>query len=125
MSLKQLGAVALMSVLIVSISALLTFVRDQVFAQGYAGAGSSVLTVPVEAPPPGWLGSFTVLEQKGVKQVVLVDPVSKRIGVYEVSLADNGIRFCSMRELNADFQLRVYNGVEPLPQQIEQNFRSN
>ena len=122
MNLKQFWSVLLMSVLIIAVSAMLTYLRDEVFAQAQLGPdGLPVINVPVQAQPPKWLGSFERLEQQNLQQVIIVDPESQRIGVYHVDPAGQ-IHFVNIRHINADFQLRVFNGVEPLPQYIEQHF---
>lgn len=98
--------------------------RTHVYAQ-HSGWGSPVpnqqmpFEIPVQPVPSTWLVSFTDLEQKQVKQVIIVNPEEKRIGVYEISLRDGSIQFCGMRELTADFRMKVHNGKDPLPQQIE------
>ncbi|MGL6225612.1 MAG: hypothetical protein ACRC10_03185 [Thermoguttaceae bacterium] len=98
--------------------------RTKVYAQhsgwgGPAPVQQMPFEIPVQPVPSTWLVSFTDLQQKQVKQVIIVNPEEKRIGVYEISLQDGSIQFCGMRELTADFRMKVHNGKDPLPQQIE------
>ena len=127
MNLKQFWSVLLMSVLMIAVSAMLTYIRDEVFAQPPLGPnGLPVFNVPVQAQPPKWLASFERLEHQNVQQVIIVDPETQRIGVYHVD--QNGqIQLVNIRHINADLQLRVFDAAPPFPQEIEQNFhrRSN
>ena len=120
MNVKQLLVLNLILALIVGgIWLLSTGSRQNAFAQNWGGPAQMPFEIPVQPVPSTWLVSFTVLEHKHVKQVIIVNPEAKRIGVYEVSLIDGSIQYCGMRELTADFQMKVHNGREPLPQQIE------
>ncbi|MCL2304397.1 MAG: hypothetical protein FWC43_03545 [Planctomycetaceae bacterium] len=119
MSLKQFWSVLLMSVLILAVSAMLTYVRDEVFAQQ---GGLPVLSVPVQSQPPKWLVSFERLENQNVQQVIIVDPETQRIGVYHVGLESGRIQLVNIRHINADLQMRIFDAAEPLPQDIEQHY---
>ena len=128
MNLKLFWSVLLMSVLIIAVSAVLTYIRDDVFAQTQFGPnGLPVMSVPVQTQPPKWLVSFERLEQQNVQQVIIVDPETQRIGVYHVGLEDGQIQLVNIRHINADLLLRVFDAAPPFPQEIEQNFhrRSN
>jgi len=125
MKFKQFCSVLLMSALIVAISAMLTYVRDEVFAQNQFGPnGLPVLNVPVQAQPPKWLVSFERLNDQNMQQVIIVDPETQRIAVYRVGLSDGIIHFFNLRHINADLRLRVYDAVGPLPQEIERHYNS-
>jgi len=120
MNLKQFWSVLLMAALIIVVSAILTHVRDGVFAQG----GLPVMNVPVKAQLPKWLVSFERLDRQNVQQVIIVDPESQRIGVYHVGLDNGFIELKNIRHINADLQMRVYDAVEPFPQYIEEFYLS-
>ena len=123
MKFKQFCSVLLMSVLIVAVSAIMTYVRDEVFAQNQIGSnGLPTLNVPVQAQPPKWLVSFERLDDQNMLQVIIVDPETQRIAVYRVGLNDGLIHLFNIRHINADLQLRVYDAVGPLPQEIEQHY---
>jgi hypothetical protein len=125
MSIKQFGALVLMSGLIVTVSTVISVVRDQVFAQPvYSNGPNPTLNVPVEAQPPKWLVGFERLDNQDVQVVTIVDPESKRIGVYKVDLNDRKIYLQSIRSVDMDLRLHVYNATAPFPQYIDQNFRN-
>ncbi len=115
-----------MSVLIVSVSAVLTYVRDEVFAQGQYNSqgGLPTINVPIQTQTPKWLVSFEKLEDQNVEQVIIVDPETQRIGVYRVGLDNGEIRLANIRHINADLQLRAYDCVDVYPQQIEKHFQT-
>ena len=123
MKFKQFCSVLLMSALIVAVSAALTYLRDDVFAQNqYNSNGLPTLNVPVQAQPPKWLVSFERLDDQNVQQVIIVDPETQRIGVYRVGLNDGVIRLFNIRHINADLQLRIHDAAGPLPQELEHHF---
>ena len=125
MKFKQFCSVLLMSALIVAVSAILTYVRDEVFAQNQFGPnGLPVLNVPVQAQSPKWLVSFERLNDQNMQQVIIVDPETQRIAVYRIGLSDGLIHLFNVRHINADLQLRVYDAVGPLPQEIEQHYNN-
>ncbi|MGL6194788.1 MAG: hypothetical protein ACRC2T_08205 [Thermoguttaceae bacterium] len=141
MKLKQFCAVALMSVLIISVSALLTYVRDIVFAQGQvqsaqgqqqsyqeyqikSGGNGPALAVPVLPQPPKWLVSFYNLPNEQAQLITVVDPETQRIAVYKVWFDEEyKIQLKSVREIAGDLKLRVYNGADPLPEFIDKTLR--
>jgi len=129
MNLKQFWSILLMSVLILAVSAMLMYVRNEVFAQHipFGPNGSPMINVPVQAQLPKWLVSFERLDNQNVQQIIIVDPETQRIGVYRVGLDNGQIQLANIRHINADLQLRVFDAAPPFPQEIEQNFnrRSN
>ena len=126
MSVKQFGALVLMSGLIVVVSTIISVVRDQVFAlPPYSGGPNPTLNVPVEAQPPKWLVGFERLANQDVQVVTIVDPESKKIGVYKIGLNDASIHLRSIRPVDMDLQLHAFNATDPLPQYIKQNFKNS
>ena len=125
MNLKQFCSLLLMSVLILAVSAMLTYIRDEVFAQTQFGqSGLPVTNVPVQMQSAKWLCSFERLEQQNVQQVIIVDPETQRIAVYHVGL-DGQIQLFNIRHINADLQMRVFDAAEPFPQYIEEHYLKN
>ena len=128
MNLKQFWSILLMSVLILAVSAILTYMRDEVFAQPQIGPnGLPVINVPVQGQPPKWLVSFERLEHLNMQQMIIVDPETQRIAVYNIGLDDAKIYIKNVRHINADLQLRVFDAPDdgPSPQEIEQIYLRN
>ena len=126
MKLKQFWSILLMSVLIIAVSAMLTYIRDEVFAQTPFGPnGMPAMNVPVQVQSAKWLCSFERLEQQNVQQVIIVDPETQRIAVYHVGLDNGQIQLFNIRHINADLQLRVFDAAEPFPQYIEEHYLKN
>lgn len=111
---------------IFSISVLWSLVKDDAFAQppqnfnDQLSSGLPVLEVPMQKESSKWLGSFEMIPEQNVQQVIIVDPESQRIAVYHVDW-DGTIHFKNVRHINADLKLRVHNAAYPWPQHIERD----
>jgi hypothetical protein len=53
------------------------------------------------------------------QQVVVIDPLQRCMAVYHVRLDSGQIELKSVRNIQWDLQLLEFNGVRPLPQEIQ------
>ena len=53
-----------------------------------------------------------------VQQLTVIDPRMRVMSVYHLDLATGAITLRSVRNITWDLQLREFNGVAPLPQEI-------
>ena len=77
--------------------------------------------------PPRMLVDFMTVDdpRTGLKsrRVTVVDPESRRICVYAVAIGgpnDGKVELLSVRHIHADLQIEVFNGVDPMPNQLEE-----
>lgn len=121
---KSFWTLVLLSTLVVFTIVVSGWVRSPLYAQpGRTGNPGTQLEIPMLGPPPKWLVNFSTREDLGVQTITIVDPESKTVGVYRVRLDNCEIQMKSIRNISADLKLNVYNGVDPLPQHIEQDIR--
>jgi hypothetical protein len=62
--------------------------------------------------------SATVGDKGQFQQLTVIDPRMRVMSVYHVDLASGAITLRSVRNITWDLQLREFNGVAPLPQEI-------
>jgi hypothetical protein len=62
--------------------------------------------------------TLTAMVSDKVQQLTVIDPRLRVMSVYHVELATGAITLRSVRNITWDLQLRVFNGVAPLPQEI-------
>ena len=70
-------------------------------------AGSELITV-----------SAMVGDKGQVQQLTVIDPRTRVMSVYHLELSSGAITLRSVRNITWDLQLREFNGVAPLPQEI-------
>ncbi|MDR3110888.1 MAG: hypothetical protein LBU65_14565 [Planctomycetaceae bacterium] len=102
---------------------------------------SPVLPVPttttIQLPnaavvPPRMLVDFVTINDARTglptRRVTVVDPETKRICVYSIALGgqnDGKIELLSVRHINTDLQVEVFNGMDPTPGQIQESLRNS
>jgi hypothetical protein len=64
------------------------------------------------------LSAMIEVERQPVQQIAVVDPRSKRLGIYHVDPKSSAITFKSVRNIEFDLQMTEYNTAEPLPEWI-------
>jgi len=66
----------------------------------------------------GWISHFQEIEGRP-SRVILIDPQTKVMGVYEINPKSGGITFKSSRNLSYDLQMLSFNSEDPSPEEIK------
>jgi nitrogen fixation protein len=66
----------------------------------------------------GELLTIAAMVSDKVQQLTVIDPRMRVMSVYHLELASGAITLKSVRNITWDLQLREFNGVAPLPQEI-------
>ena len=66
----------------------------------------------------GTIISHVVQTTENSTQVIVLDPVFKRLAVYTVNSSSGEIQLKSVRNLQADLKLQEYNSADPSPLEI-------
>jgi hypothetical protein len=90
--------------------------RGEVFAQRPACQVAG-------GPGSGLIALSETIDQK-YQQVTVIDPGLQVLAVYHIDLASGKITLCSVRNVHWDLQMLEYNGADPLPSTLKQEFRS-
>ena len=94
-----------------------------VMAVGVAGQRGEVFADRTTANSPGGYGNELIVlpTPTGDKTQVLtvIDPRQQSMGVYRLDLADGKITLLSVRNIHWDLQMTHFNGVNPLPREIQ------
>ncbi len=67
----------------------------------------------------GDLMAFSAETSEGPSQVILIDAAAKSMCVYHVDRATGKIALKSVRKFQWDFLIEEFNGVRPLPREIQ------
>jgi hypothetical protein len=85
------------------------------------GRGVPAVAQPSVYQPSGELIALSAMvevDRQATQQIAVVDPRSRRIGIYHVDPKSTAINFKSVRNIEFDLQMTEYNTAEPLPEWI-------
>ncbi len=92
--------------------------REQAFGQG--------------APPPqmtsasdGSLIALSFAASDKVQQIAVIDPRKRVMSIYRVDATSGAIQLMSVRKIEWDLEMIQFNGVDPLPQNIQSFIEQN
>ncbi len=89
------------------------------FAQKSSMNFGSGTSAQVTVSPGAMLTAVAAVVEGRHQQVTIVDPVGRSMAVYHIRLDSGQIELKSVRNIHWDLQLVEFNGVRPLPQEIQ------
>ncbi len=130
---KRFGESIFLALLIISLSFVVSAVRDQVYAQNpMNGIVQSPALVNVKLPQESsrWIVDFTPLTDpmnptRKLQAITVVDPESKRICVYHADLSEGQgtVKLCSVRKIQGDLQFEQFNPTTPTPREVDEGIK--
>ncbi|HEX3998978.1 MAG TPA: hypothetical protein VHX65_10540 [Pirellulales bacterium] len=105
---RQTGLGALIGAILVLSAGWLVMSHNQASAQlnGLPEQGGELITLTSAAP-------------ENRQQVTVIDPRSRRMAVYHVDSATGIVSLKSVRNIQFDLMISEFNGVSPLPREIQ------
>jgi len=110
---RQTGLGALVGASLVLLAGLLVMSRNQATAQGNGAFGNSA------AEQGGELITLTSPLPENRQQLTVIDPRSRRMAIYHVDSANGVVSLKSVRNIQFDLMMSEFNGVSPLPHEIQ------
>ena len=108
---RQTGLGALVGAVLVLLAGLLVMLRSRAAAQ------------PNSPDPSGELITFTSPAPENRQLVTVIDPQSRRMAIYHIDSTTGVVSLKSVRNIQFDLMMSEFNGVSPLPREIQSMLR--